>query len=173
MHFKITEAHRKKRKRHSIHLLCWNVTIILPHQFLAILYMLAALTNMSQASSSFEEPLCDKTCFFFLNKTSIHCRLSRDDINTSLGKIPLERCIISWFFFLFSILTCKILAPYYEYFKSNGSKLYSFYYFFSHYFTCTEARLLKFSGLTNIFKSVSKQRPNQFWNPLSHPSLTI
>lgn len=29
----------------------------LPHQFLAILYMLAALTYMSQASSNLEEPL--------------------------------------------------------------------------------------------------------------------
>lgn len=34
--------------------------LFLPHQFLAILYMLAALTYMSEASSNFEDPLCKK-----------------------------------------------------------------------------------------------------------------
>lgn len=34
--------------------------LFLPHQFLAILYMLAALTYISQASSILEGPLCER-----------------------------------------------------------------------------------------------------------------
>lgn len=41
----------------TVHCLMGFSGSILPHQFLAILYMLAALTYMSQASSSLEEPL--------------------------------------------------------------------------------------------------------------------
>lgn len=37
-----------------------NKILFLPHQFLAILYMLAALTYMSQASSIFEDPLSQR-----------------------------------------------------------------------------------------------------------------